>query len=66
MVAVMTTGVILPPDWLIMKKVAIPAEFAIMATFMKQGQDQPLEPFKKNRFRICFSVSVHNTEPYYM
>ena len=37
MAAVMTTGVILPPDWLIMKKVAIPAEIAILAIFMKQG-----------------------------
>ena len=37
MAAVMTTGVILPPDWLIMKKVAIPAEIAIIATFMKRG-----------------------------
>ena len=35
----MTTGVILPPDWLIMKKVAIPAEIAIIATFMKWGPD---------------------------
>ena len=41
MAAVMTTGVILPPDWLIMKKVAIPAEIAIIliATFMKQDPD---------------------------
>ena len=37
MAAVMTTGVILPPDWLIMKKVAIPAEIAILATLMKWG-----------------------------
>ena len=35
MAAVMTTGVILLPDWLIMKKVAIPAEIAIIATFMQ-------------------------------
>ena len=35
----MTIGVILPPDWLIMKKVAIPAEIAIIATFMKFGPD---------------------------
>ena len=33
----MTTGVILPNDWLIMKKVAIPAEIVIIATFMKWG-----------------------------
>ena len=37
MAPVMTTGVILPPDWLIMKKVAIPAEIVIIATFMKRG-----------------------------
>ena len=37
MAAVMTTELILPPDWLFMKKVAIPAEFAIIATFMKWG-----------------------------
>ena len=37
MAAAMTTWVILPPDWLIMKTVAIPAEIAIMATFMKRG-----------------------------
>ena len=35
----MTTGVILPPDWLIMKKVAIPADIAIKAIFMKWGPD---------------------------
>ena len=40
MAAVMTTGISLPPDWLIMKKVAIPAEIAIITTFMKQGPDQ--------------------------
>ena len=45
MAAVMTTGVILPPDWLIMKKVAIPAEIAIIATFMKQGP----EPYMDGR-----------------
>ena len=36
MAAVMTTAV--PPDWLIMKKVAIPAEIAFIAFFVKQGQ----------------------------
>ena len=35
----MTTGVILPPDWLITKKVAIQAEIAIIATFIKWGPD---------------------------
>ena len=39
MAALMTTGVIPPPDWLIVKKVAIPAEIAITATFTKQGPD---------------------------
>ena len=39
MAAVMTTGVILPPNWLIMKKAAIPAEIAIIATFMKQDPE---------------------------
>ena len=39
MASVLTTGVILPPDWLIMKKVAIPAEIAIVATFMKWDPD---------------------------
>ena len=37
MAAVKTTGVVLPPDWLITKKVAIPAENDIIAIFMKQG-----------------------------
>ena len=37
MAVVTTTGVILPPDWLIMKKVAIQAEIAIIATVMKLG-----------------------------
>ena len=37
MAAVMTTWVNLPPEWLVMKKVAIPAEIAIIATFMKRG-----------------------------
>ena len=35
----MTTGVILPPDWLIMEEVAIPAEIAIIATSMKRGPE---------------------------
>ena len=39
MAAVITTGVILPPDWLIMKIVAILAEIAIKATFMKRGPE---------------------------
>ena len=39
MTAVMATGVILPPDWLIIKKVAISAEIAIIATFLKRGPD---------------------------
>ena len=47
MAAVMTTGVILPPDWLIMKKVATPAEIAIIATFMKHGPEVLLE-------NVCF------------
>ena len=34
-----TAGVILPPNWLIMKKVVIPTEIAIIATFMKWGPD---------------------------
>ena len=37
MAAVMTKGVILPPHWLIMKKVAIPSEIAITATFMNRA-----------------------------
>ena len=40
MAAVLTKGVILRPDWLIMKKAAIPAEIAIIATFMKWGPDR--------------------------
>ena len=39
MVADMTTEVILPPDWLNMKKVAIPAEIAIIAIFMKRDSN---------------------------
>ena len=35
----MTTGVILLSDWLMTKKVAIPAEIAIIATFLKWGPD---------------------------
>ena len=37
MAAGMTTGVLPPSDWLIMKKVAIQAEIVIVATFMKRG-----------------------------
>ena len=42
MAAVMTTGVTLPHDWLIMKKVAIQAEMAILATVMKRGPEKHL------------------------
>ena len=44
MAAVMTTGLILPPDWLIMKKVAIPAEIAIIATFIQRGPCDTFAP----------------------
>ena len=50
MAAVMTTGVVLPADWLIMNKVAIPAEIAIIATFMKRG---PGEYFMKHLVGDC-------------
>ena len=48
----MTTGVILPPDWLITKKVAIPAEIAIIATFMKRG------PGSKENCQIQLSIAL--------